>query len=261
MIPEKYIRLINGEIDRVNSPRQSAMLKHYLDQNPEARRFYNDLMELGNKLSHTAEAEPPAGLRERIINSMPARPVRRITPSRKISDVLNAIVPRRWTVAYGFLAGAVAGAIVIAAVIGLSYPGVIPEIGHVSGTMLNEGMPAGYVQMDQLTIRCPDADGVILMGKSDSAVALEIHMESRSVVLAKFLYNGREIEFSGVTAPDHRIENLTARNDSLSFISDGNAAIVISFRRISSIRSPVTVSLLKSGAEIVHGVLQPTENK
>lgn len=71
MIPDRYIELMQREIDGVNSNRQSVKLAAYLEQHPQARAFFNELAATANTLQRLERVEPPPQLRQQIVDALP----------------------------------------------------------------------------------------------------------------------------------------------------------------------------------------------
>jgi hypothetical protein len=67
---ERYIELMNKEIDGLNDPSESHELQKYLDANKEARGFYEDLLRMANAFRRMEEVQPPSNLKIRILNSL-----------------------------------------------------------------------------------------------------------------------------------------------------------------------------------------------
>ena len=70
MIDEKYIELMNKEIDGLNTPQESAELKSYLKDEPEAQKQFNNLLDVSKSLEQLEEIEPSPELKKSIINSI-----------------------------------------------------------------------------------------------------------------------------------------------------------------------------------------------
>jgi anti-sigma factor RsiW len=74
MVPDEYLELIHAELDgRLTDP-QRADLSRYLLENPEARKLRDELRKLNAALEQIAPVEPPAGLRESILESVKLPP-------------------------------------------------------------------------------------------------------------------------------------------------------------------------------------------
>lgn len=70
MIENKYIELINKDIDKVISPSEKAILLEYLSANAEAKKYYDEMVIMAEYLNTMKETEPDPGLEQRIINSI-----------------------------------------------------------------------------------------------------------------------------------------------------------------------------------------------
>jgi hypothetical protein len=70
----RITELINADLDGFLSGPDRAELSRRLLQDPEARRLYEDLRRSDELLHRVAQAEPPPGLRESILGSLPRPP-------------------------------------------------------------------------------------------------------------------------------------------------------------------------------------------
>lgn len=70
MIDEKYIELMNLEIDQVITPDQKSKLHSYLSENKEAREYYDELLSASGSLNQIQDKEPSENLKKRIMNSI-----------------------------------------------------------------------------------------------------------------------------------------------------------------------------------------------
>ena len=70
MIDQKYIELINQEIDGVITPKQKSMLDNYLKKNPQAEKLYQELIATSKIIDQIPAIEPSENLKKRIMNSI-----------------------------------------------------------------------------------------------------------------------------------------------------------------------------------------------
>jgi len=66
MIDERYIELMNNEIDGRNTPAQSEALRGDLENDPKARRLFAELEKTTQLIGESEEVEPPADMQQRI---------------------------------------------------------------------------------------------------------------------------------------------------------------------------------------------------
>ena len=70
MIDEKYIELMNYEIDRVITADQKIKLHNYLSESKEAREYYDELKSASGSLNQLQDKEPSENLKKLIMNSI-----------------------------------------------------------------------------------------------------------------------------------------------------------------------------------------------
>ena len=76
MIHDKYIELMNQEIDEVNSKEESLELEEYLETHPEGRSCFEELREVARIFKQVEEIDSPAGLKSVIISSVSTRDIK-----------------------------------------------------------------------------------------------------------------------------------------------------------------------------------------
>ena len=70
MVPDKYLELIHAELDGRLTNQQQADLGGFLLESPEGRHLRDELRGLKAALEQIEPVEPPAGLRESILESV-----------------------------------------------------------------------------------------------------------------------------------------------------------------------------------------------
>ena len=68
MIDERYIELMNNEIDGHNSSAQSDSLRSFLESDPEAQRLFSELQQSAGLIAESEEVAPPAEMPRRIMD-------------------------------------------------------------------------------------------------------------------------------------------------------------------------------------------------
>ena len=109
-IDERYIRMMNEEIDGIISDSDAESLDSYVRSDPEAARYYEELQAAVRAIDETGEVEPPPELRERIFESVYGRNGREaVTHPSEGRTFWRSFVPV-------FAAGVAAGFILFAAI-------------------------------------------------------------------------------------------------------------------------------------------------
>jgi hypothetical protein len=75
MIPDKYMELMNQQLDGTNTPEQTEELERYLADHPEARRHLEELTEAIGIFERVEAMEPPADLQARIAAATAPEPI------------------------------------------------------------------------------------------------------------------------------------------------------------------------------------------
>ena len=70
MIDQKYLELINKDIDDTISAPEKEVLDEYLKINPEAYSMHQELMEMDKLLDKLPDNDPSDSLKARILNSI-----------------------------------------------------------------------------------------------------------------------------------------------------------------------------------------------
>ncbi len=133
---EHMNELVNGELDGTNTSSESAVLAGILEEDASAKAFFAETKALFGALAQVPDADPPAELKQRIMESVGRRAVVVTAPTpgimSAIQTFLQPVINRpAWAMSYAFAAGLLVGI----AVLNLAGTGDIPERQAVQGTM------------------------------------------------------------------------------------------------------------------------------
>jgi hypothetical protein len=110
MIDEKYIELINKEIDKEINPKEKALLHEYLNSNSEAKNLYDELIASENLLDRLPDNDPSVNLKKQILNSLDKSKYSRVEKhSRFRTFIYQTIFQTRYKIAFTFTLGLLAG--------------------------------------------------------------------------------------------------------------------------------------------------------
>jgi hypothetical protein len=191
---EHRIELVNGELDGTNTSTQSAELTAILGEDEATRTFYEETKALFGTLGGIPEAEPPAELQERIMDSI-SREAAATAASAASSPGIMASVQRffqpvlskpAWAVGYAFAAGLLVGV----ATLNIVEVGDLQENAAVQGTMgqsnsrlLDEAsLQVGDIAVDLATVGLGKEVmlDVTISGEGDSTVQIQATNDSRA---------------------------------------------------------------------------------
>ena len=110
MIAEKHIELIQQEIDKRNSARESAELQKLLQSNVEARQLYEELSNISNLMETSEDVDPPSNLKSSIMSKINFPSREKSSVSTFIHQIAEFIETRSsFQNAYVFAAGLIVG--------------------------------------------------------------------------------------------------------------------------------------------------------
>lgn len=165
MIDERYIDLVQADIDGELPAERRAELSRFLLASPEARALRAELAAIAGTLGGVAAAEPPADLRERILSGLPPQSRR-----ASIAGGSRFSSPLRW--AAGLAAATLLGAIVFQIA---SEDRSAMDPAKLSGTMANPGAPAPS-QIDEVAVSLEQVRGTVTLLGSPQARIVEFDL-------------------------------------------------------------------------------------
>ena len=186
---ERTTELVNGELDGINTSSQSAELAAILAEDVSAKAFFDETQALFGALGSVPDQDPPAELKQRIMESISSETAAATAPSAGIlhtlQDLFQPIIRRpAWAMSYAFAAGILVGI----AVLNISGTNQAPETQAVQGTMgqansriLDEAsLQVGDITVDLAAVGLENEIvlDVTITGAGDSVVHIQTKNES-----------------------------------------------------------------------------------
>ena len=109
MIDNKYIELMNKEIDNVITSDEKIKLHDYISSNEAAKEYFNELLLTNKYMSELSDGNPPENLKKRILNSIDFS---KYSPKIKSKFSWGYIFNPKLKLAYTFAVGLIAGLII-----------------------------------------------------------------------------------------------------------------------------------------------------
>jgi hypothetical protein len=169
MIDEKYIELVQADVDGELSAERRAELNRFLLTSQEARAMRAQLAAIAGTLGGLVPAEPPADLRERILSRLPPQ-------SRRASGAGDSRFSGGLRWAAGLAAATLLGAIVFRIA---SEDHSALDSAKLSGTMASPGEPAPSVapyQIDEVAVSVEQVRGTVSLLGSPQARIVEFNL-------------------------------------------------------------------------------------
>ena len=190
MIEEKYIELIQADVDGELPDEHRAELSRFLLAHPEAQALRAELVNVARALGDVAPAEPPADLRERVLAGLPPPSV----TTRHGGSGGNASV-MRWAAA--FAAATLLGAIVFRLA---SEDRSAVDVSHLSGAMASPGAAAS-APLDQVTVALEQVQGTVSLLGSPQGRIVEFDLAANGPVEVVVEHGGERTRVADLGRP------------------------------------------------------------
>ncbi len=216
-IEEKYIRMMNEEIDGVISGSDAEKLASFVRSDPEAWRYYEELRTAVKAIDDTKEVEPPPELRKRIFDSVYGRPREEAgTLAPEGRSFWRSYVPI-------FVSGVAAGFILFAAVRQLpDRTSEEPGYGATIGAASEEN--GAVERFDTFGVK-----GSILpeFESGSATVTIKIASESDASILLEFEEGA---SFESIISSEGAAYQMEVDEKNLLLVHNGNSEYVVRFR-------------------------------
>lgn len=190
MIDEKFIELIQADVDGELPDECRAEVSRYLLAHPEARALRAELASIAGALGSLAPAEPPADLRERILAALP--PPARMARGGGATGFSSRF---RW-------AAAVAAATLLGAIVFriASDDQSAVDDSNLYGTMATPGASAP-VQVDQVAVSLEQVTGTVSLLGAPKARIVEFDLALNGPVEVVVEHDGERTRVSDLGRP------------------------------------------------------------
>jgi hypothetical protein len=254
VMDRRHTELMNAEIDGVNSLGASRELREYLDANPDARRHFEELKEVGRVLREAETVSPPPALKGAIMRAVAARRSGK-TGLGFFDRIRESLSPSpRMRLACAF-AGGIAVGLGLFALLSVTLPQMLPgDAASLYGTV--GGGERCFVAADPVSFDVPGASGRASVRYCAETVTLELSLSSESEVVVVLSYDER-VDFDGLRAlqaGDHAIR-VTGHRAELTHA--GTRDYDLSFTDYSESHLPMRMSVLEAGRTVFESSVPP----
>jgi hypothetical protein len=243
MIDDKYIELMNLEIDGVISDEDRHELERYLESHPDALEHYTALRNTAVMLDGTEMIEPPAALSRDIIESIFERHSE--AKGRCLSTGGVSRRTFRWRPGFAFAAGIITGLFLFASALLFvmnSPPGEENLYGTIAG--LNDTAVQWTTVIDG-----PGVQGSVRTRRSGETIVAELEIWSSDEILVQLIH-GDEIHFEGVLARRPGTPRISVLPGRIELAVSGECEYIIGMNDRSVHRSPIDLRITSSGEVI-----------
>ncbi len=248
MIEEKYIELINQEIDGVNSPRETAKLKDYLAASAEARQLYDELVTAANMLRQVKPREPSVNLKRRVLGSIHqqryAVKKQRVAWSNFREFIRSTFVAPSYQLkyAYAFAVGLMAGLFIYALLSGSQSTTI--DNADLYGTMIRRAPAGSFTMADSMVVNLGVGHASMLVKSSPSTVIAELSLSTSQEVKIQLEFDENTLAFSAISQVNSQAGNAISVNEHLITLNNrGENEFSIIFANKSFVASTLHLKL------------------
>ena len=241
---ERIAELIQADIDGELPAQDRAELAAALDGSETAREFHAEMAKLAKLLADTPRADPPWGLRRRILDSIELP-----TPRR----------PSGWLRPASYGLALAAGVLIAVGVSRFSSQGT-KDMSSLVGTMVSRGYELPNESASQLAINLAAIQGKVHLKSLDQAWALEFDLQSADPVEVAVDLGGSGLSFGGYANQDANAgtENLQVSGEQVRMMNEGSHRFVLFLRRMperGSGSQQIGIAVSHQGETVYHGLL------
>jgi hypothetical protein len=227
MIEEKYLELIQADVDGELPEQHRAELSRFLLASPEARAVRDELRLVCGALDQLAAAEPPPGLTDSILAAIPLpAPGMAVAPVRAGGTRFPLLR----------LAAAFAGGLFVSAIafqLGDDRQAGL-DLSQIAGTMASLDPAARSEPVDTIQVSLDQASGTVTLFRSATMRVVEIDLAVQQPLEVVVAHDGQEARFSG---PGHAG-------------ASGNQRYALVLAGAGQAGSAIEIRFLASGTEI-----------
>jgi hypothetical protein len=194
MIEEKYIELIQADVDGELPEQHRAELSRYLLANPEALALRDELRRLCSVLDRLPAADPPPGLKGAILAAVPL-PAKRMAPVPTRSNWVRFPILR--------IAAAFAGGVLVSAIafqLGPDRQAGL-DVSGIAGTMASQDPVAGSAPVDTVRVSLDQAQGKVSLFRSPTMRVVEFDLAVQQPLEVVVVHDGQQAQFSELGQP------------------------------------------------------------
>jgi hypothetical protein len=241
MIENRYIELMNREIDGANSPEESAALRAHLESNEEARRYYEDLRGLSNMFAAAGDVAPPKDLNREIMRSVAEHDAVRASSGAgragsgaaraRRAPLFGIFAGKR--LAYSFAAGLALGLVILVIVMGAVTKQSRFDRSALYGALGDRRSMGSVIATETVPLETDDVSGSIDVRYLANTIVVTLELDAR-----------REIETT-----------LRADTTSVTLTSSGRCSAAMAFRDDAGAHPDVKISITADGGRIYEGII------
>jgi hypothetical protein len=247
MSNDRYIELINQDVDGTISTDEKHELDVYLADHPDARRLHEQLKELPRLLSEVKQVEPPPQLKQEIISRLQAGSYRREQRRAKSAGFRLFGVDFDFKYAYGFAAGLIFGVAVYAiALVGVAQDGQLDPL-DISGTALQRGASGETRTADSFAFDVEGAQGRLQADIGRDQAIIHIYVTSQRAIEIALNFNRNQVDFKGYRLTPGQNGEIKISAGGVRLVHEGDCEYHLLFGLLSGLKSDIRFEIYADG--------------
>jgi hypothetical protein len=191
MIEQKYLELIQADVDGELQEQHRAELSRFLLANPEARALREELRRICTALDQVPMAEPPAALKESILASVHLPTAGPATAPTRAGSARFQVLR---------IAAAFAGGLLVSAIafqLGADRPAGL-DVSEMAGTLASHDPVDRSAPVDTVKVSLGRASGTVSLFRSATMRVVEFDLAVQQPLDVVVMHDGQQARFSGL---------------------------------------------------------------
>ena len=256
MIDDKILDLMNREIDKANTDKDSAELNKLLDEISEAKQHYNELLKMTSSLKNIPNVEPPSDMKMNIMNSIDTNKYAQIADKPGFFQSLAEFFQIRpnLRLATTFAVGAAFGLVLFA--VSDKYGGAEFPLNqsHLSGTIMIDKALDEYTTIESKAIESEYISGTFEIKKNNNDLLADIVINSDVPAVIKLGFDNNHTVFKGFNQMEYTYSGVNISDTEISWEHFGNNRFIINLENVSSLGSVVRLNIYSDQINIEESI-------
>lgn len=247
-IDERYIALINADIDGEISPDDKSELDAFLADSAEGRELHEQLSSLCSTLDGQELLEPPTHLRHTVMNQLPKAP-----PQAESDGMLRSLfIAPAFRYAATFAAGVVMTILIVDS--GQIQQHSFDDITRIVGTVADPN--AHGPGLDQVTINRAEVAGNVTLRRAERIMILDFNLSTSGPVDIIARYSDKTVWFNGFAQLEATGTSISAADGEVRIQVDGKRRYAVFLHNAGSRNIAIQLQFFANGARVYEGTLE-----
>lgn len=258
MIEERYIDLMNKELDGANTPDESAALRSFLASSEEARRMYDELRGVAGMFAAAGEVTPPRDMKRTIMAAIAEREANRGARRAEHARFLDILTPRK-KVAYSFAAGVAFGLVALVILLRAMPQGGGLDRRDLYGTLAGGRGAGDVIASESVSILAGDISGRVTAQYRDNSLTVALDLDApREIEVVLSPAGGLPAE--SFSAPSCGVYDIRTETGGVTFKAGSGCGFAVTFGDKAGAHPSVNVAVSAGGSRIYeHTIIKGRE--